>query len=496
MCAAVLTAAGAATAETATRTTGASATASAPAQPQAPGHHRLFFQTRLENRNVRLAYAIYLPKSYQLGRTYPMVVFLNGAGEAGDNHDGLYVHGPAAELKRNKDLADWAEFIVLAPQSPPGLRWDAPGLPQAVVSLVEHAKRTWQVDADRVYVTGLSMGGAGTWNVALAGPGVFAGIAPISSVEVQPDKMVKAVSGVTVWVICGANDGDCTAGSRKMAKLLGEHNIDVILTEIPNGDHFVWGNFYSSKLFYEFLMLHRRGQPAPPSRPIKEQLLAIAYTPPNSMDAKLAEPFKKFQPYWRLLNCGPEGGPGLKDELLGRKNVFVTAPLDAITPCRLLTTFSIAKDKKTTLELTVGRPANGRWRLTVRGNGENLLQQTIGFESTTTQAASQVSRPGQASQDLWQAVIADLTPYAGQDVRVELLNEAADKSPAAAYWGGVQLVTADLPKQPETPACLRRQAGGGTRSEATVPYHIILPAAGLLFALLAIGVFRLRRRRQ
>ncbi|MFB3893701.1 MAG: hypothetical protein ACE15C_16940 [Phycisphaerae bacterium] len=462
-------------------------TTSAPAMPQSPGHHRLYFKTRMAGKDVRLAYAIYLPPNYEKDQhPRPMVVFLNGAGEVGDNHDGLYVHGPLAELKRNKDLSDWADFIALAPQCPSGMQWDAPGLAKAVMEVVEHAKRSWRVDPDRVYLTGLSMGGRGVWFITLASQGAFAAIAPICANEIEPDKMPAAVKGTTVWIIVGAADGDYTEGSRRMARKLAAKGIDTVLTEVPNGDHGVWGGFYPHKEFYEFLFAHRRGTPPPRSRPTNEQLLAIAFTYPNSVDQKMRGPFKKFLPYWQLLNCGPApkpdgpsaaGGPdmtpGLKPEISGRKNVFVTAPLDAITPSRMITTFSVPKGKLTTLELVVGRHPRGAWQLVIRGNEQELLRRMIGQPPTTGPASRppvvQSSRPSTASgrgqegqkggredqrQVFWEPVSLDLSQFAGEDVRMELLNASASPGAPglwAAYWAQVDVKSRDIPWS-ETPA--------------------------------------------
>lgn len=175
----------------------------APALPQTPGHHNLFFQTTLNQQPYKMPYAVFLPREYAT-RPAPraMLVFLMGVGQIGTDHRGIYEHGPACEFQRTKALGDWADFIVLSPQCTPGLRWESAGLPQVVVQLIDFAKKTWRVDADRVYLTGLSMGGTGTWHIALAAPrNTFAAIAPLCGQAVEPDKLAVHLKGATTWII-------------------------------------------------------------------------------------------------------------------------------------------------------------------------------------------------------------------------------------------------------------------------------------------------------
>jgi hypothetical protein len=401
----------------------------APPLPQTPGHHNLFFNTRLNKDPLKLAYGLFLPATYAArGPRKPMVVFLVGAGECGNNHQALYVHGPAAELQRNKDLAAWADFIVLSPQCPGGMRWEQPGLPAVVVEVIEYAKKGWRVDADRVYLTGLSMGGTGTWVIALAAPrNTFAAIAPISANAFEPEKLAQHLKGTTAWVIVADNDGGYTEGSRKMVKTLAAQGVDALLTEVPGLGHGAWGPYYAGRRFYEFLCLHRRGQPPPQDRPFPEQLRAIALQPPNSMDAKLEGPLRALFPYWHLLNCGSDLDPGPKVELNGRKNVFVTCPLNRQTPCMLMKTVTVPSGARSVLHLIVGHHPEGEWELVVRGDGEELFKTLVGKEQSTNG---------------WLDLRVDLTAYVGREVRLELLNQSTGRPRPAAYWGAIDVETA------------------------------------------------------
>lgn len=483
--------------------------------PQTPGHHRLFHVTPMPGGSTRkLAYLAILPPGYgDRPGPWPMVVFMHGAGEVGNTHDAMYTHGPAAELKRNPDLAARQDYIVLSPQCPGGLRWESPGMTEAAVDIIRMAMTEFDVDRGRVYVTGLSMGGAGTWRVALHGAGLFAAVAPISSVAVEPEKMAAAMQGATAWVLVGSNDGECTTGSERMAKTLRAAGVDTIHTIIPGGDHFVWGRFYANRLFYDFLLMHRRGVPPPPNRPIAEELLAISYQPPNSMDAKLAEPFKKFLPYWWLLNCGQQGPPGLRGVTGASGNTgvppvasgagqgqdargtFVTSPLDATTPCRMITTVKVPEGKLTHLLLRVGRFRHGAWHLTVRGNEQDLHRVLIGQPSTTSAASKPTTKPGQ-EEIVWQDEAVDLTAFAGSDVRLQLVSAASGQAWPVAYWQRVEVVSKDPPRQ--APAASVLPVIEVVSEVAHLRWHVvfgILLLGGLGVVLVISGLSWLRGRK-
>jgi predicted peptidase len=140
----------------------------------------------------------------------------------------------------------------------PGTRWDTPGQITAAVKLLDEISNKYRVDKDRVYATGLSMGGKGTWLIGHEAPDRFAAIAPISAVAVEPDKAVAHFSKMSLWIICGANDGGFTEGSKQMADVLKKGNCDVELMVFPNEGHGVWARYYPDVKFYEWLLKHKR----------------------------------------------------------------------------------------------------------------------------------------------------------------------------------------------------------------------------------------------
>ena len=124
-------------------------------------------------RTVGARYLLSLPEGYgeDAARRCPLLLFLHGIGERGEDLERIKRHG----LPRVIERGDRLPFIVASPQCPPGEWWDVGTL----VALLDEVEERYAVDPDRIYVTGLSMGGYGTWRLALAQPERFAAIAPI-----------------------------------------------------------------------------------------------------------------------------------------------------------------------------------------------------------------------------------------------------------------------------------------------------------------------------
>ena len=410
--------------------------------PTTPGHHKLQFEVALPglvaqnnqakptSATVKMSYELYLPVGYDKVNTgWPMIVFLHGCGEVGSDLNGIMYAGPSAETTRNAKFGAQFPCIVLSPQCPAGKRWDTPGMAQAVAALIRDVEARWRVDHDRVYGTGLSMGGEGTWLVALAAPELFAAIAPISAIAVEPEVAAKKLKGVAIWIIIGAEDGGFAEGSRRMVKVLTQAGIDATLTEVPGEGHFVWPRFYPKPGFYNWRLANRRGKPPAMDRLQPAQLLAVGMTDTPDMRAiaQLSNEFKQFLPYWFLLNCGRDNQPGFKPQFSGRTGVFVTSPLNKDVPCALQITQALPAGRKAVLHMLVGRePAKGAWHLTVRADSKDIFNQAI--DATTCPKG-------------WTDLSVDLSPYAGQTVRLDVLDHApADAGAiASAYWNRVTI---------------------------------------------------------
>src|SRR5512133_2096261 len=150
--------------------------------PQSPGTHRLAVWVTVDGKEMKLPFVLFLPERYKLrekGEKIPALVFLHGGGESGTDLDAIFLHGPMYELSRRANEPFGRDFpmAVIAPQCPPrGQRWDRGNMDEHVNAMLDEVLPQLNVDPDRVYATGLSMGGLGTWHVTRDRPERFAAI--------------------------------------------------------------------------------------------------------------------------------------------------------------------------------------------------------------------------------------------------------------------------------------------------------------------------------
>jgi predicted esterase len=211
---------------------------------------------------VDVSYALYLPE--QFDHTHdprPLLVFLHGNGHQGSDLAGEMNEGPPAYLSQDPKLRAAFPMIGLFPQLPDGWRWDSPGAAQIVNAIVRRVRDRYpRADRRRTYITGLSMGGKGTWLTALDDPTLYANITTFSAVAVHPTTAGARLAGVPhLHIICGGDDGDFAAGSQAMyaaiKPALGDR---VELTVVPHEGHGVWGRYYPDPAFYKDLMAYHR----------------------------------------------------------------------------------------------------------------------------------------------------------------------------------------------------------------------------------------------
>ncbi len=126
------------------------------------------------DRHFNFGYARYLPKDFSEDQSYPLVIFLHGAGERGDDLDVAMRHG---FMQHVRDEGREYPFIFIGPQCPAGKYWGC--YTESLIAFIDYICDTLPVDRTRVYLTGLSMGGTGTYMLAMAAPEKFAAIAPV-----------------------------------------------------------------------------------------------------------------------------------------------------------------------------------------------------------------------------------------------------------------------------------------------------------------------------
>jgi len=216
------------------------------------GQSEQMFQKEI-TKKVSLKYLLYLPKGYgeKKDQKWPLILFLHGAGERGDDLNLVKKHGPPKLVDQGKEFP----FLVVSPQCPTSSWW--PEQIDALIALLDEVQSKYAIDADRVYVTGLSMGGFGTWSLATRYPERFAAIAPICG---GGDRYLAGrLKNVPVWAFHGAKDPTVPVqASKDMVEALRKAGGDVQLTIYPEAQHDSWTETYNNPKLYEWFLSHRR----------------------------------------------------------------------------------------------------------------------------------------------------------------------------------------------------------------------------------------------
>lgn len=198
---------------------------------------------------VRLGYWLYLPQDYEQKESWPLMLFLHGSGERGSDLNLVKVHGPPKLIAGGREFP----FIVVSPQCPANQRWE----PIELMVLLDEIESKYRVDRDRVYVTGLSMGGFGTWELAVHAPDRFAAIAPICGGGETFG--LKQISHLPVWAFHGAKDNVVPVErSKVMIEELKRVGGNPKLTIYPDADHDSWTQAYNNPELYKWLLSRKR----------------------------------------------------------------------------------------------------------------------------------------------------------------------------------------------------------------------------------------------
>lgn len=200
-------------------------------------------------KNVKLNYLLHLPEPYEqrADETWPLILFLHGAGERGNDIEKVKIHGIPKIAERNPAFP----FIACSPQCPKDSDWRIER--DAVMALLDEIVTGYRVDKRRIYLTGLSMGGYGTWDLACEYPGEFAAIVPICGGG-NPER-AKALIHTPVWVFHGAQDNIVPIReSEKMVERLQAIGGDVKFTVYPDANHNSWTETYDNPELYEWML--------------------------------------------------------------------------------------------------------------------------------------------------------------------------------------------------------------------------------------------------
>jgi predicted peptidase len=217
-----------------------------------------------------LPYRLLLPENYDPKKSYPLVVFLHGAGERGTDNKAQLIHG-VAEFAKPENRKKYPCFLI-APQCPAGRRWvevdwgaeshtmpKEPSEPERLtLELITALQKEFAIDTRRIYVTGLSMGGFGAWDLICRRPELFA--AAVSVCGGGDEAQAAKIARIPVWVFHGAKDGAVKVSrSRNMVDALKRAGGRPRYTEYPDVGHDSWVPAYRDAEMFAWLFAQKRG---------------------------------------------------------------------------------------------------------------------------------------------------------------------------------------------------------------------------------------------
>lgn len=200
-----------------------------------------------------IPYLIYLPENYSAtGDKVPFMLFLHGRGESNGPLSIVAKWGPPRRLAAGEQM----KYLVVSPQCPRESFWSADDQQKRLLELLVHIKKNYNIDSDRMYLTGLSMGGFGTWRLAADHPEMFAAAAPICG-RGNPEDGAK-LTKLPIWAWHGTEDGAVPlSGSVDMVEAIkAAGGAKVRLTTLEHIGHFSWQAAYQSNDLYSWLDKH------------------------------------------------------------------------------------------------------------------------------------------------------------------------------------------------------------------------------------------------
>lgn len=223
-------------------------------------------KTFTDAKGKTLPYRLLVPEKVEEGKKYPLVIFLHGAGERGTDNEKQLVWGISEFIKPEHRKA--YPCYLIAPQCPAAQKWgdwsvNAPLAKEPteptrlVLELLDTMIKELPIDTKRIYLTGLSMGGFGTWDLISRHPEKFAAAVPIcgGGDPKQADKLVK----MPIWVFHGAKDTAVKVErSRDMVEAIKKAGGNPKYTEYPNEAHASWVPAYKDEEMFKWLFAQKR----------------------------------------------------------------------------------------------------------------------------------------------------------------------------------------------------------------------------------------------
>jgi predicted peptidase len=241
---------------------------------QAEKPETAFEPRTFQDGDFTLPYRIYVPPNLQPGQKVPLVLFFHGAGERGDNNIRQLHHAIPGLFSYIQKHAIPA--IVVAPQCPTGMQWvnvpwgglshtmpAEPSVPMhAAMELLKDCVKTLPVDTSRIYVSGISMGGFGTWDIVQREPALFAAALPVCGGGDLAE--APKLKDLPIWTFHGELDQAVkTSRSRDMVEALKAAGGNPKYTEYPGVAHNSWTRTFEDEEVLNWLFAQKKTSAAP-----------------------------------------------------------------------------------------------------------------------------------------------------------------------------------------------------------------------------------------
>lgn len=213
-----------------------------------------FEDKTIDYKGAPVKYQVCLPAGYTPEKAMPLIVFLHGSGEQGDDGRKQSSVGIGPAIKANP--AGWAPYIVLLPQKPKGRGWFG-DYEDLILGQLEQTKKEYKIDAARIYLTGLSMGGFGSWQLAAKHPELWAAVAPICGGGNPAD--APKIKDLPIWNFHG--DKDTAVPIKKSDEMIEAVKAAGGMpkyTIYPGVGHNSWDKAYREEKLWEWFLQHSK----------------------------------------------------------------------------------------------------------------------------------------------------------------------------------------------------------------------------------------------
>ncbi len=235
------------------------------------GQSKYFSKEKYQKGNESILYRLSYPQNYDENNkeTYPLIIFLHGAGERGNDNEIQLTH--IDKIFEDDEFRKKYPCFIIVPQCPAKKRWvevdwglkkhtqpkDMSISLKLTMNLFLEMISKYNIDTQRIYVVGLSMGGYGTWDLLTRFPYMFAAGIPICGGG--DENVAKKMVNVPVWAFHGTQDKVVPVErSRNMVEAIIENGGNPKYTEYPNKGHLVWNTVFRTQAVWEWLFAQKK----------------------------------------------------------------------------------------------------------------------------------------------------------------------------------------------------------------------------------------------